>query len=123
MGSMIYPKGEILPWNISKKYRSPLKLRVNPHDTGKQAGKRGAVESPEQRTSKRKNIDDWHISEFMWAYLEGMQTVPRYENLSWENEAGEGDKKGETCMKPEEAAPGEAASTARTEEDNPFDIK
>ena len=59
---------------------------VNPFDSEKQQGKRGAVESPEGHKSKRSNIDDWQVQEFVWAFLEGTATSPNYTNLTWELE-------------------------------------
>merc|ERR1711954_496910 len=65
---VIDPIGEIPEWDLSV------------------SSKRGPVESPESRTNKRANIDDWQIVEFVWEFLEGTKLEPNYKNLTWENE-------------------------------------
>merc|ERR1711954_501602 len=66
---MIDPNNEVPSWDLSTKKDQPQKDTVNPYDVSKQAGKRGAIESPEGHLSKRSNMDDWQIQEFVWAYL------------------------------------------------------
>ena len=40
------------------------------------------------RPATKRNINDWQVSEFIWAYLEGTETTPKYEDIQWEVEAG-----------------------------------
>merc|ERR1711954_393091 len=80
------PNHKVPDWDlVSTGNKQPINA-VNPFDAGKQAGKRGPIESPEGRQSKRSNIDDFQILEFVWAYLEGTATQPRYSTLNWELE-------------------------------------
>merc|ERR1712081_128833 len=83
----IDPNSEVPDWDlVSRSCSQPINA-VNPFDAEKQAGKRGPIESPEGRRAKRSNIDDFQVLEFVWAYLEGTATQPRYANLNWELEA------------------------------------
>ena len=113
------PNGEIPKWDLTFKGEKANKVDVNPFDWSKQPGKRGAIESPEARISKRNNIDDWQICEFLWAFLEGTTTAPNYKNLTWEKQSKEGsedavEEGGEAVEEVEEEAPditlGEAES-------------
>merc|ERR1711954_191199 len=113
------PNEEIPKWDLTFKGEKANKVDVNPFDWSKQPGKRGAIESPEARISKRNNIKDWQICEFLWAFLEGTTTAPNYRNLSWEKESeessGEAVEAGEEAVEEvEEEAPeitlGEAES-------------
>ena len=81
------PNNEIPKWDLIYKGENAIKTVVNPFDWSKQPGKRGAVESPEARNTKRNDINDWQICEFLWAFLEGTVTTPNYKNLDWEKEA------------------------------------
>ena len=76
------PNEEIPKWDLTFKGEKANKVDVNPFDWSKQPGKRGAIESPEARISKRNNINDWQICEFLWAFLEGTTMAPNYKNLS-----------------------------------------
>merc|ERR1711954_322424 len=49
-------------------------------------GKRNAPESPEGRPASKRNIHSWQVSEFIWAYLEGTQTAPSYDEVNVETE-------------------------------------
>merc|ERR1711954_50196 len=81
--SMIDPNKEVPKWDLTVSSRKNNSNDINPFDITKNPGKRGAIESPETRASKRTNIDDWQICEFVWAFLEGTKTVPNYRNLTW----------------------------------------
>merc|ERR1711954_8802 len=83
---VIDPNDEIPKWDLSVSSGRSIFNATSPYDITKNPGKRGAVESPEGRISKRSNIDDWQICEFVWAFLEGTKTEPNYQNLTWENE-------------------------------------
>merc|ERR1712112_727454 len=83
---VIDPNGEVPKWDLSVSVARPGANTTNPFDITKNPGKRGAIEYPEPRVSKRANIDDWQICEFVWAFLEGTKTVPNYKNLDWELE-------------------------------------
>merc|ERR1711954_288500 len=83
----IDPNNEVPDWDLVSRRCSIPTNAVNPFDAEKQAGKRGPIESPEGRRSKRSNIDDFQVLEFVWAYLEGTATQPRYADLNWELEA------------------------------------
>merc|ERR1711954_200141 len=83
---MIDPNEEVAEWDLTKKKENVFSRGANPFDITKQPGKRGATESPENRKTKRSNIDDWQVCEFVWAYLEGTKTQPEYKNITWETE-------------------------------------
>merc|ERR1711954_179998 len=83
---IVDPNEEVAEWDLMKKNDIKDTRDANPFDAMKQPGKRGMVESPEARKSKRTNIDDWQVCEFVWAFLEGTKTSPDYRNLTWENE-------------------------------------
>merc|ERR1711954_466885 len=87
---------EVPDWDLVSRSCSQPTNAVNPFDAEKQAGKRGPIESPEGRRSKRSNIDDFQVLEFVWAYLEGTATQPRYANLNWELEASREDAEVDT---------------------------
>merc|ERR1711954_381389 len=76
-------------WDLTFKGENAKKMEVNPFDWTQNPGKRGAIESPEGRISKRNKIDDWQICEFLWAFLEGTTTAQKYKNLTWENQPEE----------------------------------
>ena len=84
--SVVDPNGEVPKWDLTKKGDNIISKDANPFDVTKQPGKRGPVESPEDRRAKRTNIDDWQVCEFLWAFLEGTKTTPEYKNLTWEKE-------------------------------------
>merc|ERR1711954_186769 len=113
---VIDPNGEIPEWDLSVSSRRGPTPASNPFDITKNPGKRGAVESPETRTSKRGRIDDWQICEFIWAFLEGTKTEPNYKNLTWENEAQQMEGENEEPT-PENPSPSDANETAVTEND------
>merc|ERR1711954_463115 len=121
--SSIDPNNEVPEWDlITKDFNQPD--QINPFDIRKSAGKRGAVESPEGYRSKRSNIDDWQVQEFVWAFLEGTTTAPNYSNLTWELEknneseaAQEEESSIETGRSSEEAKESEADIPAAEEED------
>ena len=73
-------------WDLTTRKDNLRDKGVNPFDITKNPGKRGATESPETRKTKRANIDDWQVCEFVWAYLEGTKTQPENKNLTWEME-------------------------------------
>merc|ERR1711954_213928 len=83
----IDPNNDVPAWDLTNKNNAPQVDKVNPYDAMKQAGKRGAIESPEGHRSKRGNIDDWQVQEFLWAYLDGTVTEPQYSNLTWDIES------------------------------------
>merc|ERR1711954_298096 len=83
---IVDPNEEVAKWDLTKKNDKKDTRDANPLDAMKQPGKRGTVESPEARKSKRTNIDDWQVCEFVWAFLEGTKTNPKYRNITWENE-------------------------------------
>ena len=62
---VIDPNNEVPKWDLVTKDGGANASEVNPFDFTKQPGKRGAVESPDSRLSKRSNIDDWQICEFV----------------------------------------------------------
>ena len=59
---------------------------VNPFDHLKKPGKHGTKTSSEgqENPRKRKNIFDLQNGEFLWAFLEGTETVPQYDDIDWE---------------------------------------
>merc|ERR1711954_309909 len=83
---LIDPNEEVADWDLTKKKENMNSRGANPFDITKQPGKRGATESPEARKTKRSNIDDWQVCEFVWAYLEGTKTQPEYKNITWDTE-------------------------------------
>merc|ERR1711954_383800 len=83
---LIDPNEEVAEWDLTMKKENMISRGANPFDITKQPGKRGATEPPETRKTKRSNIDDWQVCEFVWAYLEGTKTQPEYRNLTWEME-------------------------------------
>merc|ERR1711954_362059 len=80
------PNDEVPAWDLETKKTPLVNNTVNPFDIGKQAGKRGAAESPEGHQAMRMNIDDWQVQEFVWAFLVGTSTTPNHSNLTWELE-------------------------------------
>merc|ERR1711954_50345 len=74
---MIDPNDEVPEWDLSTK-DEPEKTNVN--------GKRGAPDSQEGKPEAKKQVSDWQMSEFIWAYLEGTQTQAKYDDLQWELE-------------------------------------
>merc|ERR1711954_6465 len=85
--SSLDPNNKVPDWDLKTKDIN-VPEKVNPFDAGKGVGKRGAVESPEGYRSKRSNVDEWQVQEFVWAFLEGTATTPNYTNLTWELEDG-----------------------------------
>merc|ERR1712081_155241 len=80
MLKMIDPNGEVPDWDLSCKIPEEEKADENEN------GKRNAPESPEGRSASKKNIHSWQVSEFIWAYLEGTQMAPSYEEVEVETE-------------------------------------
>merc|ERR1711954_343272 len=83
--SSMDPNNDVPDWDLKTKDIN-VPDKVNPFDAGKGVGKRGAVESPEGYRSKRSNVDEWQVQEFVWAFLEGTTNTPNYSNLTWELE-------------------------------------
>merc|ERR1712081_94216 len=83
---MIDPNGEVPDWDLTCKTPDE-----NPSEEENENGKRTAPESPEGRPALKKTINSWQVSEFIWAYLEGTETTPKYneeqEDLPWEIES------------------------------------
>merc|ERR1711954_168610 len=100
---LVDPKGEVPNWDFTVKDDKPEEEVANA-EREKQAGKRAASHSPEGRSAKRRNINDWQILEAILAYLERTQTKPKYKDLEWELEADESGTHGED---EEEKYPGE----------------
>merc|ERR1711954_320315 len=73
---MIDPNGEVPDWDLTCKIPDEIEENEN--------GKRNAPESPEGRPASKRNIHSWQVSEFIWAYLEGTQTTPRYDEVDVE---------------------------------------
>merc|ERR1711954_521523 len=80
---MIDPNNEVPEWDLNSKDEEPTAEGEN--------GKRKAEESPVGKPSAKKFVNDWKISEFIWAYLEGTQTQTNYEeeDIPWEIELNE----------------------------------
>lgn len=76
--TMIDPNAEIKDWDLTSKIPGKELNEVNAN------GKIMAPESPEGRTAPKKQISDWQLSEFLWAYLEGTETTPKYDDTPWE---------------------------------------
>merc|ERR1711954_10371 len=93
--NMIDPNSEVPEWELTSKILGKDEGDKN------QNGKRSAPESPEGRSAPKRLINDWQLSEFLWAYLEGMQTTPRYDNLQWELEEEENQEETEREQDPE----------------------
>merc|ERR1711954_68015 len=75
---MIDPNSEVPEWDLN------CKIPEEPEEN--ENGKRNAPESPEGRPASKKNIHSWQVSEFIWAYLEGTQTAPNYEDIDVETD-------------------------------------
>merc|ERR1712081_96487 len=89
----------------SGSYSNPFIQNRNNDSLNKTENKRSAEESPEgsKMAKKKKNITDLQISEFLWCFLEGTETSPRYEEISWE--AVETDLDGEAPVEDIRVAP------------------
>merc|ERR1711954_219046 len=75
----IDPNEEVPDWELITKDKETNEV-INSN------GKREASTSPLGRSAPKKTINDWQLSEFIWAYLEGTQTKPQYEDKQWELE-------------------------------------
>merc|ERR1711954_360771 len=75
---MIDPNNEVPEWDLNCKIPETTEENEN--------GKRNAPDSPEGRPESKRNIQSWQVSEFIWAYLEGTQTAPNYEDIEVESE-------------------------------------
>merc|ERR1711954_614175 len=75
---MIDPNEEVPDWDLNCKIPEESEENEN--------GKRNAPESPEGGPASKRNIHSWQVSEFIWAYLEGTQTTPRYDEVNVETE-------------------------------------
>ena len=78
--AMFDPNGEVKEWDLTSKIPGKDNNEVNEN------GKRVAPESPEGKTAPKKKISDWQLSEILWAYLEGTETRPKYDDTSWDFE-------------------------------------
>merc|ERR1711954_567578 len=86
------PNGDVPNWDLVTADEKKDYKHSNPPVAGKDAGKREASSSPEGHRSKRSHIDKWQVQEFVWAFLEGTATTPKYSNLTWELEVNEEEK-------------------------------
>merc|ERR1711954_287341 len=82
----IDPNDTVPDWETCGSYRNPFSQNKQNDSLNKTENKRSAEESPEgsKMAKKRKNITDLQISEFLWCFLEGTETSPRYEEISWD---------------------------------------
>merc|ERR1711954_6228 len=76
--NMIDPNEEVPEWDLNCKIDDETEENEN--------GKRTAADSPEGKPASKRNVHSWQISEFIWAYLEGTQTAPSYEEVDIETE-------------------------------------
>merc|ERR1711954_565601 len=83
------PNGDVPNWDLVTADEKKNEKHSNPSAAGKNAGKKEASSSPEGHRSKRVHIDEWQVQEFVWAFLEGTATTPKYTNLTWELEENE----------------------------------
>ena len=104
------PNNTVPDWNTVSKDKNVANNEKTTNNSDQRKGnKRGASNSPEDaRTRKRMNgeeIDDWQVAEFLFAFLEGTATRPKYENLDWNTVANreENNFLEEAVAKPEEA--------------------
>merc|ERR1711954_618009 len=109
---VIDPNGNVPKWDLTKNDAMNTTNNVNSFNITKQPGKRGPVESLERRASKRSNIDDWQVCEFIWAFLEGTKTTPEYKDLTWEEVQADDEVNLE-----EENRPGEVNSAENGDEE------
>merc|ERR1711954_320974 len=75
---MIDPNEEVPDWDLNCKIDDETEENEN--------GKRTAADSPEGKPASKRNVHSWQISEFIWAYLEGTQTAPSYDEVDIETE-------------------------------------
>merc|ERR1711954_52301 len=75
---MIDPNEEVPEWDWN------CKIPKEPEEN--ENGKRNAPDSPEGKPASKKNIHSWQVSEFIWAYLEGTQTAPSYNEVDVETD-------------------------------------
>merc|ERR1711954_20114 len=78
----IDPNQKVPDWELTTKDKDTEEV-VNSN------GKREASSSPIGKSAPKKLVNDWQLSEFIWAYLEGTQTKPQYDDKQWELEEAE----------------------------------
>merc|ERR1711954_619398 len=84
--NQIDPNDTVPDWETSGSYINPFSQSKQNGDINKTDNKRSAEESPEgsRMAKKKKKITDLQISKFIWCFLEGTETSPRYEEISWD---------------------------------------
>merc|ERR1711954_450515 len=84
--NQIDPNDTVPDWDTSGSYSNPFSQSKQNGDVNKTDNKRSAEESPEgsRMAKKKKKITYLQISEFLWCFLEGTETTPRYEEISWD---------------------------------------
>lgn len=72
--------------DLTKKESYPVNINgsANPFDWTDKGQKKGTEGSPEGFMPKKKrNIKDWQIAEFLYAFIEGTAIQPRYGKAHW----------------------------------------
>merc|ERR1711954_201847 len=117
--SMIDPNNEIPDWDLSFKRSNPCSLQSS--ITLDKGDKRQAEESPEHQKKQKRTrcVPEWQIGEFLWEYLEGTKTTPRYEEVGEVEEEMENER--DVATNDTESSTDNTGGDAETDEN--FDIK